>query len=266
MIQIASEELFHFTINSNIQRNIKKDKSVVTDCDEKIDKKLSQFAERKGFNIISEEGVHQKDIVKSGNYMTIDPIDGTLGYIQYLNHALDSGDIENFGQKDLGPEKDFCLLIGIVENNVAKYGVVYNYITKEKILISTNPDELYRENKVRQYSAENCFYLDQRIGDKIEEKIKAMKDVTSITQAALGLKSTYTIINPHKNALTLHRVQSAGLWDILPSLVAINAFGGEAYDDNGNKIVLNKYIKIPGNGATILKGNKFKFVIDELRK
>lgn len=241
MISLADKKLFEFTINTKLKIEGKADKTLVTDCDQIIDHSLSRRATEAGLKIASEEGRHIRDVVRSGNYITIDPIDGTLGYIEYTNNALQSGNIQNFGKKDLGATSDFCLLLGIVENNIPKFGAVYNYITKEKILISSDPVELLRNNNVRGYKAKNCFYMDQRMGGILEQQVQLMKDVTPVVQAALGLKSIYTIINPHESAITIHRVQSAGLWDVMPAAVAAKAYPEvEIYDDNGNKLECNK--------------------------
>jgi len=74
-----------------------------------------------------------------------------------------------------------------------------------------------------------------------------------------------TCHNPHESAIMCHRVQSSGLWDILPAAVASKAFGGEIYDDRGNTLLLNEYAVLPGKGCTVIKGDKFKFVIDLIR-
>lgn len=267
MIAVASKELVDFTLSSSLNTEHKADKSVVTACDKCIDDKLTKLAHDAGLQVVSEEGPHVLDVVKSGNYITIDPIDGTLGYIEYVNYALEHGGIETFLQKDLGAASDFCLLLGIVENNVPRFGAAYNFITKEKILVdSADKAGVVRERNARQYNQSYAVYVDQRPGDHIEDQLRAVPDVSVIKQAALGLKSIYTIINPHQEAVTVHRVQSAGLWDIMPAAVATRAFSGQVYDDKGDELVYNQYILLPGTGATILKGDKFAFVLDELRR
>lgn len=266
LISTAEKELLDFTLSSSFDIEHKADKSVVTNCDKRIDDRLSEIARDEGFAIVSEEGEHVQQIVESGNYLTIDPIDGTLGYIEYVNAALEKGNINEFLKEDMGAQSDFCLLIGIVENGIPQFAACYNYITKEKILIDgSDANNLVRENNVRGYNQKFAVYVDQRKGDYVEDKLTALEDVAVIKQAALGLKSLYTVLNPHDSAATVHRVQTAGLWDIMPAGVAARAFGGNVYDDQGNLLNLKKYIILPGKGATILKGDKFHFVLDELK-
>lgn len=266
MIFIAQDEILNFTLNTPIDIESKADKSVVTACDQAIDKTLTQIARQAGLQVVSEEGEHVLGIVKSGNYITIDPIDGTLGYIEYLNFALEHGGINQFGTVDLGAKSDFCLLIGIVEDGIPKFGAVYNYITKEKILVSSDPVEINRENTARIYATDSCFYMDQRMGGELEQEVQSMSEVTSVTQAAFGLKSIYTVINPHQNATTIHRVQSAGLWDVMPAAVAAKALNAKIYDDLGEELKFDEYIVLPGKGATVVKGEMFKFVVDRLKE
>ncbi|MDO8610664.1 MAG: inositol monophosphatase family protein [bacterium] len=267
MIDLAEKELFNYTFNTNIVIDKKADKSVVTECDKRIDLKLSQIAKEVGLQVVSEEGEHALNIVKSGNYITIDPIDGTLGYLDYVNYALNNGGIKNFLNKDLGSKSDFCLLLGIVENNIPRFGACYNFITKEKILIDgENKNNLIRENNVRNYSGKNVIYIDQRQGGKLEQELILLPNIKVMKQAALGLKSLYTIINPHKNAITLHTVQTSGLWDILPAAVATKSFGGNVFDAKGELLKLNEYIILPGIGAIIIKGEMFQFVIDKTKE
>jgi len=267
IIVIGAQILRDFTLHSDLAHKQKADRSVVTACDKKIDEELSQVVRDAGLRVVSEEGEHYKEIVRSGDYVTIDPIDGTLGYIEYVNDALEKGTIYNFLAEDLGPLSDFCLLIGIVKNGVPRFGACYNYITKEKILIDGNDkNALIRENNIRNYSQQYAVYVDQRSGDELEAELTALPFVSVNKQAALGLKSIYTILNPHISAITVHRVQKAGLWDIVPAAVAARAFGGQVFDDTGEVLSLTDYAILPGNGATIIKGEKFGFILEKLRR
>ena len=64
----------------------------------------------------------------------------------------------------------------------------------------------------------------------------------------------------------VHRVQSAGLWDIMPAAVAARCCGGEIYDDRGDPLRLTDYVILPGMGVTVIKGAYFSFVAEELKK
>ncbi len=266
-IKHAQEELLSFTLQAPLSIDTKADKSLVTECDKAIDIKLTKLSLEQGLKVVSEEGEHVKDIVQGGNYITIDPIDGTLGYIDYVNNAVESGNISNFLKSDLGPEHDFSLLLGIVEDSQPRFAACFNYVTKEKIFIDAlDKNNLIRENNIRNYTQKYAAYLDQRfLDDPITTQIISLPEVTPVKQATLGLKSLYAVLNPHEAAVTVHRVQTAGLWDVLPAAAAAKAFGGNVYDGNGDLLVLNDYIILPGNGASVIKGEKFQFVVEELK-
>ena len=270
IISLADRKLFDFTKNESLLIEKKADKTLVTAADKLIDATLKARFEAEGFAVISEEGSQEEEIAKTGNYVTIDPIDGTLGYVEYANYALQNqesskGDV--LFSKDLGPASDFCLLLGIVENGAPRYGAVFNFVTKEKILIDAlNPYKIVREKSARNYTQRFAAYVDQRPGEALERKLLAMPGVEAIKQATVGLKSTYAMLNHHEAAVMVHRVQLAGLWDILPGAVAARAFGGKIFDDLGDPLKLDEYVVIPGKGVTAIKGKKFAFVEEELKK
>lgn len=265
MIAIAKQEIFVFTQQQSLYISEKIDKTLVTACDEHIDKVLSEYAKKEGFSVVSEEGEHSLQTVQSGNYLTIDPIDGSLGYIDHVQFAVENGGIETFLQRDLGPTHDFCLLLGIVENGIPQYACCYHYVTGEIILLDANhPEKNYIENQCRMRNYENACYMDQRKGEILQENLLKNNDTKGIVQATLGLKSLYTFLNPHKNAITIHRVQKAGLWDILPAAVAHQIYGGLLLDDTGNPVEFTKYVILPGNGATAIKGEKYQYITSVL--
>jgi 3'-phosphoadenosine 5'-phosphosulfate (PAPS) 3'-phosphatase len=266
MINLAKDAVVNFTLKNKFDIEKKADKTAVTACDMHIDKVLSDFAKAQGLSVISEEGDKEYAIVKSGNYITIDPIDGSLGYIDHVNFSLGIGDIKTFLKTDLGPQADFCLLLGIVQDSEPKYGCCYHYVTGEKILLdATDKEHCHVELNYRRRAYPNACYIDQRAGESIEKSILDQENVRGILQATLGLKSLYTFLNQHDNALTIHRVQHAGLWDILPAAVAAKAFSGLLLDDEGNDVVYNKYVILPGRGATAIKGKRFLSVQNLLR-
>lgn len=266
MIGLAKREIINFTLNHQFEVEKKADKTFVTACDLHIDKILSDYARSQGLSIISEEGSKENQILKSGNYMTIDPIDGSLAYIDNVNFALNLDDIQTFLKTDLGPQADFCLLLGIVEDAQPRYGCCYHYVTGEKILLDALDEQsCHIELDCRKRKYPNVCYVDQRTVDKIALDLLNQKDVRGILQATLGLKSLYTFLNQHQNALTVHRIQHAGLWDILPAAAASKAFSGLLLDDQGNEVVYDRYITLPGKGATAIKGDRFLAVQEKLK-
>ena len=262
----ADKVLVDFTLTQELSIEEKPDKTLVTACDEQIDRVLCKIATEHSLNIISEEGQKSLNTVQSGNYITIDPIDGTLAYLEYIKDALKTGSISNFLKNDLGSQWDFCLLLGIVEDAKPRFGGVFNYVTKEIILIdSQNPDLIIREGKTRVFKGVNVMFVDQRPGGEIEDELANQPDTFSYPLASFGLRVIYTFINNFESAVTYHAVQTVGLWDVLPGAVAAKAFSGNVYLNNGLLIEYDKYSSLTGKGATAIKGEKFEFLLDKLK-
>ncbi len=266
MISLAKKEIVEFTLNHKFGIEKKADKTVVTDCDKHIDKVLWDYAKKQWLSVISEEGEKESDIVKSGNYITIDPIDGSLGYIEHVNYAM-KNDIKTFLKTDLWSQSDFCLLLWIVIDSKPRYACCYHYVTEEKIMLdSSNKENCIIELDYRKRNYPNACYADQRAWEEIQKNVMKQDDVKTIVQATLWLKSLYTFLNNHDNAIAIHRVQHAGLWDILPAAVASIAFWGILLDDKGEEVIYDKYIVLPWKWATAIKWNRFVYVKEKLKE
>ena len=217
-------------------------------------------------NVVSEEGQKSLEVVKGGNYITIDPIDGTLAYLEHLKAAINAGNISNFLKLNLGSEWDFCLLVGIVENAQSRFGGIFNYVTKEIILVdSSNPDSLIREGIERKFEGTNVVFVDQRKGDGLEANILSQQDINVYPLASYGLRVAYTFLNEYQSAIAYHSVQQTGLWDVLPGATIAKAYGQKIYANTGKELMLDEYINLPGKGALAIKGEKFKFVLEYLQ-
>lgn len=262
MILHAKKTLVEFTKSHDLNAQEKEDKTLVTECDKAIDIELSNIAKDYDLNVVSEEGEHLEEVLKKGNYITIDPIDGTNGYIEYVKRSGKS----NIFETDLGAEYDFGLLLGIVEDGIPQFAALYNYVTHEKILLdSSSKENTIRENDKRIYDQKNVLYVGKRGVEDVIKDLAKDPEISLAHQSSCGLKSVYIIINQHENAMTIYLGQSAGIWDILPAVVAAKAYGGELCDGNGDPIVLNQYVMTPGKGLLVIKGEKFKFVVDRLK-
>ena len=261
MFQKANQELITFTLSTELKIEQKADKTFVTACDEKIDKVVSQLARDAGLKIVSEEGDKSLQTVRDGNYITIDPIDGTLAYLEYVNYALNHGGIENFLNFDLGFSWDFCILLGLVENGEAMFGGVFNYVTKESFFIDALNNKIIRTGLKRNFEATKAIFVDQRFGGSLETLLKQDQNAKVIILSSFGLRALYACMD-FEEAVALHRVQSTGLWDILPA-AAMNA---RIYDEKGDELDLTSYISLPGKGALVLKGTNFDYILEELKK
>jgi fructose-1,6-bisphosphatase/inositol monophosphatase family enzyme len=259
MVTWASREIALFTKSNKIISEGKPDGSAVTACDLHLDRGLTQIATNLGLQVVSEEGLHNLDFIRSGNYATIDPIDGTLGYLEHCKHSR--GPSPHIS-RDIGSEFDYALLVGIVENGIPRFGCAYSYVTGEKILIDSE-GYFERGGKKRRFNARCARYIDNRI--KSEDRINArLSDPPTETFrfSSLGLASLYLQLNGHDSAALAHfPPQRNGLWDVVPALVSCSFTDTAILDGNGHKISLTDDVWIP-KGVVLYKGRKFSWVKD----
>ena len=164
--------------------------------------------------------------------------------------------VTDFGTVDLGPLHDFGLLVGIVEQAQPLFGLAYNYITQEAIMVDgVNRKNLIWKNKTRFYDQKFAAYLSSRVSSELEIKISKIPGISIIKQATMGWKSLYTILQPHERAIMVRETIHTGLWDILPGAVAARCFGVEL------ALEFNKYVQLPNQGLVIKKGNWPEFEI-----
>jgi len=276
MYQEAKEELYRVTLTMPLDIAHKADTTVVTACDSAIDECTSGIAALHGFSVLSEEGVQSDEIVCAGTYCAIDPIDGTREYIESVNDAIADGGVLCFLESPRSKKRNFCFLVGLVENGMPTYGACYNYVTGEQILIDANAPHLARLNAPALSREDMCHnsdpivytdprvFSDPRYGPRLQKIVQQVPGTRVIAQGSFGLNAVHALLNGHQDALVFHPVQQSGLWDVLPAAVAARAFGGEIFDGQGKPLKLDSYVLVPGLGLYVLKGDKFRFVIDEI--
>src|SRR3989338_3217680 len=165
-IRLACNELANYTKKKGLVIKSKPDGTKVTGNDEHIDQILTKFFSDKGFNVVSEENPSSFGHIKAGNYAIIDPIDGTLGFIEHAKKSKTGID------QNLPGEFDYALLIGIVENGIQRFGCCYNYVTGGKILLdSKSRRQSIIELGKRAYLGRTVQYIETRTSDNINKKL-----------------------------------------------------------------------------------------------
>ncbi|MCK5063261.1 MAG: hypothetical protein KAR23_04985 [Candidatus Aenigmarchaeota archaeon] len=262
MVSVSSKQILASIEDMGLKISYKADNTVVTKADEDIGCALVELAKKQGFQAISEESYQNIDIVKSGNYIIIDPIDGTLAFIEHLKNS--SKDNPAFSP-NLGEGYDYALLIGIVEDGKPRFGCCYNYVTGEEIYIDSVGDITRKGIRRDKFEADFARYVDRRSEDPINLKLSQDPSVSTYTFGSLGLGSLYAQLNEHKSAVVAHFPQQNGLWDILPACVAAEFTGATILDGSGNKISYTDYLLIP-KGVVLYTGDKFSWIKNELQK
>jgi len=248
---LAKKEIKKFKTVSVKQ---KADKTVVTQADLHLSKVLTKVLNANGYQVICEEYPESHSLVKSGNYAIIDPIDGTAGFIEHLKRKTED------------PRFDFCLLVGIVINSVPRYGLCYNFVTDETIIVDSKNKNNIIEVSKRRFNAINARYFEDRSDDKINNILATDPSIDGhFNVYPLGLRTLLLQLNGHNNAVASHFAQQNGLYDIMPAAVAAQFTGAKLLDGFGNPLKYDEYVLIPGGIVTYI-GNKYEKLIKDFFK
>lgn len=262
---IASKEMVEFTKSNKLEISEKDDRTLVTKCDKHIDTITGNFSISRGLSVISEERENDLSTLRNGNYLIIDAIDGTKGYIKHTQSSKD--DSNPTINKELDASYDYSFLTAIIADGKPRFGLCYNYVTGEKILLdSESNDHTIWENKRKEVEAKNAHYVDNRsIEDEIQKSLSAEADKTYYYSSP-GLNFLYAQLRSHESSVIYHFAQQNGLWDIAPACVASKFSGASILDGNGEPINFTNYLDIPNKGLVLVKGNKFSHIKENLGK
>lgn len=262
---IVSKEIINFTKSNKLDVIEKEDRTLVTKCDKHIDTITGNFAITRGFSVISEERENNLSTLRNGNYLIIDAIDGTKGYIKHTQSSKD--DSNPTINKELDTSYDYSFLTAIIADGKPRFGLCYNYVTGEKILLdSKSNNHTIWENKREVLEVKNAHYVDNRsIEDKIQKSLSKEADKTYYYSSP-GLNFLYAQLRSHESSVIYHFAQQNGLWDIAPACVAVEFSGAEILDGNGKPINFTNYLDIPNKGLVLVKGDKFSHIKEKLKK
>jgi fructose-1,6-bisphosphatase/inositol monophosphatase family enzyme len=138
MNRLALRELTEYTKKEiPIFREKSVDRDLVTGGDELLDKLLTGFANNRGIRVVSEEKEDDLEIVRSGNYLVIDPIDGSGNYLAHVQSAREKQLDTVLYDPSLGDNMDYCLLLALVENGKPRFGSYFSFVTEENILVDS---------------------------------------------------------------------------------------------------------------------------------
>jgi 3'-phosphoadenosine 5'-phosphosulfate (PAPS) 3'-phosphatase/ribosomal protein S24E len=241
----------------------KADKTIVTEIDIKLNDFLGRFFADLGIPYIGEESEHKLDAIKTGTYVTVDPIDGTSNFVKMFN-----GDIE-------APAIDNVTLISYVKDGIPVIGVCINHFTGE-LDIAVNQGDIKFESHITLEGLQGLDYLGQTGADRIKElksrKVLVMgskakdpvnKKLSEKAPAAkiggLGFRIISLCNTSVKDGIVYHKSQRSGVWDLAAPYVFASLNGVEIFDGTGNALDFTKDAYFPGNGAIAVKGDGLGF-------
>ena len=195
----------------------------VTTADQEADSRLKEIllGERPNYGWLSEETVDTYDRLDKKRVWIVDPLDGTKEFIQTI------------------PE--FCVSIGLVEDNIPVVGVIYNPIS----------DEMFYAQKKK-----GAFLNGDQIKISTVEDIKNASLVVSRSERTKGLwsnyKSNFSSVKSIGSIAYKLCLAASGLyditatvapkneWDICAGDCIINEAGGVMKKINGDNIIYNQ--------------------------
>ena len=263
--KLVSNEISIFTKDNKLDINQKDDRSLVTKCDKYIDKLTRDLVKSRGLQVISEERENDLNILKSGNYVIIDAIDGTSGYIKHTKSS--DNKLTPHINRDLGFNWDYSFLTAIVIDGNPRFGFCHNYVTGEDIFLSSgNIKDTIWENSRDDFKAENALYVDNRSKNDGIQKLLSEKADGIHLYSSPGLAFVYAQLRKHKSSVIYHFAQQNGLWDIAPACVISEITNTRILDGNGDYIKFRDYLNIPNKGLALIRGNNFSWIKETLKR
>ena len=245
----------------------KSDGSLVSIIDESVDAAVNKNLKKFGLAVVSEESEPGVGLVKGGNYITSDPVDGSEHAVEHFKQARAKSMKSPF-DISLGRAFDYCLLLGIVLDGKPRFGGYYNYVTGEKILLDSESARhtIWEGENKSLYAAQYARYTENRTNDEINTEIASDSSVRTFNVGPLGIRCLYAQLNGHESAVAVHLgLQENGLYDILPACVAAQFTGAVILDGLGQPIKFTDYILTPNKGTVAYIGKKFSWAGEKLR-
>lgn len=159
----------------------------------------------------------------------VDPMDGTKDFV--------------------GGRASFAVMIGLLDNNVPRLGVVFNPITNE-LLYAVRDEGAFREfegkteslhvSENNKLSEATLVVRNQIVGDirPLDEQVNKLPVKYRISEGSIGLK--LGLIAQGKADISIHTNIHGCKWDTLAAEVIITEAGGAILDLEGNKLDYSK--------------------------
>lgn len=226
IIKKAGQEIMKIYNLNNFDIKNKIDNSPITIADKKsneiICKGLSQF----DIPILSEESNKKIDLEKTEMIWIIDPLDGTLDFIQKTG--------------------EFCIMIGLVENGLPIMGFVY--IPEKDILyygiknkgaykIQNNKKTKLQVSKVNTLDKARLIASKNHFSDNIQNFYITNKIKKLVKCGSNGIK--IGLIAENKADIFINPTDKMGKWDTCAPHIILQEAGGKITDINGNQILYN---------------------------
>ncbi len=213
----------------------------VTEADLLSNKIILSGLERYGFGVLSEEEADNEDRLSKEYVWIIDPLDGTMDFIDKTG--------------------EFTIMIGLVKSGRPVLGVVYQpaakilyYAVKNKGAFRENKGKAVRLSVSDKSNFKESAILMSRFHNSadIMDLIANLKIGKKISCGSAGLK--FCRIASAEAEININTSDKTSEWDICAAHIILTEAGGKLSDINGNEFVYNK--KNPRNLHGYVAANK----------
>lgn len=238
--------------NSDNEVSYKQGDSPVTEADLAAEKVILEGLKQFNYGILSEETDEENDRLNQQKVWIIDPLDGTKDFIQKTG--------------------DFSIIIGLVENQKAVLGVVYQPVL-DIVYFATKGGGAYMQKKsqpavrlhvsdTEQLSQMKILASRNHLGDVEVEFAKDNGIENFVRSGSAGLKIAK--VASAEGDIYMNTSDRTFEWDICGGTVIINEAGGQITDMQGNEILFNK--KNPRNlqGYIVSNGKRHEEIVEKL--
>ncbi len=241
--ELAKREIVKI-YKTNFKVDIKKDNSPVTNADLAANKIITEYLQKEYplYAVLSEESFDNLKRLKVDNVWVVDPLDGTVNFVEKNN--------------------EFTINIALVHKHKVVLGVVIIPMTDEVFYATRHGGAFYsKDGKIKQIhvsrryrdirvclsrshhsNKEELYY--NRLGRRIQER----KFVGSAIKACLIAKG--------EAELAMILSNKTKEWDTAASQIIVTEAGGIFTDSNGEKMLYNRKDPTNKNGYIILNNKK----------
>jgi 3'(2'),5'-bisphosphate nucleotidase len=261
-ISIAAGDILMKHREKGVEVDIKSDNSPVTEADKEADEFITKhLSEISKIKIVSEEG-RKDSLPTESDFWLVDPLDGTKSFIK--------------------GESEFTVNIGLIQNNEAVLGVIYQPVTNKLWYVGADGSAYYRQGMKSDYAIYSSRHDDSKnsINDlKLQTTNKSINDELIVVASkshlskkteqhleSLKVKSFRSAASSLKFCLVAQgdadyypRLSPTMQWDTAAGHAILNAAGGSVCNPDGTpfKYIIDvNNIESLRNGSFIAKGWK----------
>lgn len=231
----------------------KDNESPVTKADLASEKVLLEGLQPFNYGVLSEETNEENDRLNKEKTWVIDPLDGTMDFIQKTG--------------------DFSIIVGLVENGQPVLGAVYQPVLDRlfyamegegAFVLEKGKKKVLKVSAVSQFSKMKLLASRNHLQEMEVNFSEKMNIKEFVKSGSAGLKVVK--VASADGDIYMNTSDKTFEWDICGGSIIIEEAGGVITDMDGNKFIFNKKDPKNSKGFVVSNGQKHQEIIDILKK